>query len=53
MPAASLRALLAQAIDYAGLFPPASLELEPALAAWVALVPLLAPALPALLQGPA
>ena len=31
MPAASLRALLAQAIDYAGLFPPASLELEPAL----------------------
>jgi len=31
MPAASLRALLAQAIDYAGLFPPANLELEPAL----------------------
>ena len=31
MPAASLRALLAQAIDYAGLFPPASLALEPAL----------------------
>jgi hypothetical protein len=31
MPAASLRALLTQAIDYAGLFPPASLELEPAL----------------------
>jgi hypothetical protein len=31
MPAASLRALLAHAIDYAGLFPPASLELEPAL----------------------
>jgi len=31
MPAASLRALLAQAIDYAGLFPPASLPLEPAL----------------------
>jgi hypothetical protein len=31
MPAASLRALLSQAIDYAGLFPPASLELEPAL----------------------
>jgi hypothetical protein len=28
---ASLRALLAQAIDYAGLFPPASLALEPAL----------------------
>jgi hypothetical protein len=31
MPAASLRALLAHAIDYAGLFPPASLPLEPAL----------------------
>jgi hypothetical protein len=31
MPAASLRALLTQAIDYAGLFPPASLELAPAL----------------------
>jgi len=31
MPAASLRALLTQAIDYAGLFPPANLELEPAL----------------------
>ncbi|HSP45246.1 MAG TPA: hypothetical protein VLO30_04585 [Chthoniobacterales bacterium] len=31
MPAASLRALLSQAIDYAGLFPPASLELESAL----------------------
>ena len=30
-PAASLRALLANAIDYAGLFPPANLELEPAL----------------------
>lgn len=30
MPAASLRALLAHAIDYAGLFPPASLKLEPA-----------------------
>lgn len=29
--AASLRALLASAIDYAGLFPPANLELEPAL----------------------
>jgi hypothetical protein len=29
--AASLRALLAHAIDYAGLFPPASLALEPAL----------------------
>jgi len=32
MPAASLRALLAHAIDYAGLFPPATLALEPALA---------------------
>ncbi|MGH8095444.1 MAG: hypothetical protein ACREIF_18580 [Chthoniobacterales bacterium] len=31
MPAASLRALLANAIDYAGLFPPADLALEPAL----------------------
>jgi hypothetical protein len=31
MPAASLRALLAHAIDYAGLFPPAELALEPAL----------------------
>jgi hypothetical protein len=31
MPAASIRALLARAIDYAGLFPPASLALEPAL----------------------
>jgi hypothetical protein len=31
MPAASLRALLTRAIDYAGLFPPANLELEPAL----------------------
>lgn len=31
MPAASLRALLTRAIDYAGLFPPACLELEPAL----------------------
>ncbi len=31
MPAASLRALLAHAIDYAGLFPPASLTLAPAL----------------------
>jgi hypothetical protein len=29
--AASLRALLAHSIDYAGLFPPCSLELEPAL----------------------
>ena len=29
MPAASLRALLTGAIDYAGLFPPASLSLEP------------------------
>jgi hypothetical protein len=33
MPAAApIRALLAGSIDYAGLFPPASLELEPALA---------------------
>src|SRR6266851_8649591 len=31
MPAASLRALLERSIDYAGLFPPASLDLEPAL----------------------
>lgn len=31
MSPASLRALLAQSIDYAGLFPPADLELEPAL----------------------
>lgn len=31
MPTASLRALLAHAIDYAGLFPPADLALEPAL----------------------
>src|SRR5207237_186803 len=31
MPAASLRALLAQVIDYAGLFPPASLALQPSL----------------------
>jgi hypothetical protein len=31
MPAASLHALLTHAIDYAGLFPPASLALEPAL----------------------
>jgi hypothetical protein len=31
MPAAALRALLEEAIDYAGLFPPANLELEPAL----------------------
>jgi hypothetical protein len=31
MPAASLHALLAQSIDYAGLFPPCSLALEPAL----------------------
>src|SRR5688572_21521957 len=31
MPAASLRALLDRAIDYAGLFPPANLELAPAL----------------------
>jgi hypothetical protein len=33
MPAKSLRALLANAIDYAGLFPPAELALEPALQA--------------------
>ena len=31
MPAASLRALLENAIDYAGLFPPAGLALDPAL----------------------
>ena len=31
MPAASLRALLAQSIDYAGLFPPATLSLETAM----------------------
>jgi hypothetical protein len=31
MPAASLRALLAHPIDYAGMFPPCSLGLEPAL----------------------
>ncbi len=31
IPAESLRALLTRAIDYAGLFPPANLELEPAL----------------------
>ena len=31
MPAASLRALLANSVDYAGLFPPATLALEPAL----------------------
>jgi len=31
MPASSLRALLTGAIDYAGLFPPATLALEPAL----------------------
>lgn len=31
MPAAALRALLERAIDYAGLFPPAELALEPAL----------------------
>jgi hypothetical protein len=31
MSAASLHALLAESIDYAGLFPPCSLELEPAL----------------------
>ena len=31
MPAASLRALLDQAIDYAGMFPPCNLALEPAL----------------------
>jgi hypothetical protein len=31
MPAASLRSLLARSIDYAGMFPPCSLALEPAL----------------------
>src|SRR5215470_13729349 len=31
MPPASLRALLDQAIDYAGMFPPCALALEPAL----------------------
>ncbi|MEY2531178.1 MAG: hypothetical protein QOI96_1263 [Verrucomicrobiota bacterium] len=31
MPAASLRALLEHSIDYAGMFPPCSLELEPSL----------------------
>jgi hypothetical protein len=31
MPTASLQALLAQSIDYAGMFPPCSLALEPAL----------------------
>ncbi len=31
MPAASLRALLTRSIDYAGMFPPCSLKLEPAL----------------------
>src|SRR2546430_15484788 len=31
MPAASLRALLEHSIDYAGLFPPTTLALEPAL----------------------
>jgi hypothetical protein len=31
MPAASLHALLAHSIDYAGMFPPCNLELEPAL----------------------
>jgi hypothetical protein len=31
MPATSLRALLAQSIDYAGMFPPCSVALEPAL----------------------
>jgi len=31
MPSASLRTLLAQSIDYAGMFPPCSLALEPAL----------------------
>ena len=31
MPAASLEALLAKSIDYAGMFPPCSLALEPAL----------------------
>jgi hypothetical protein len=31
MPAASLRALLERSIDYAGLFPPANLQLQPAI----------------------
>ena len=31
MPAASLHALLARSVDYAGLFPPCSLALEPAM----------------------
>src|SRR4051812_35280530 len=31
MPVASLRALLAGSIDYAGMFPPSALDLEPAL----------------------
>src|SRR5437667_3157092 len=31
MPAASFQALLSQSIDYAGMFPPCSLALEPAL----------------------
>src|SRR5438034_11171169 len=31
MPAASLQALLTKSIDYAGMFPPCSLALEPAL----------------------
>ncbi len=31
MPAAALHALLEHAIDYAGLFPPAELQLQPAL----------------------
>jgi hypothetical protein len=31
MPSAALRALLARSIDYAGMFPPCSLDLEPAL----------------------
>src|SRR5215475_6734944 len=31
MPPASLRALLSHSIDYAGMFPPCSLNLEPAL----------------------
>lgn len=31
MPAASLHAILAQSIDYAGLFPPCSLDLKPAM----------------------
>src|ERR1044072_357300 len=32
MPAVSLRALLEHSIDYAGMFPPCALDLEPALA---------------------